>query len=80
MHPFLVAGESHAVFALKSRHLEVEATLTTIIDSDTALARLLPGRVCIDTMTRFCHIGKTLGPFDPDIAFDVEFARFNFFF
>ena len=48
VHPSLIAGESHGVLALNGRNLVVEAMISTIKDSDTALAGLLPGRICID--------------------------------
>ena len=71
MHPSLICSEYHSEFALESRNLKVEAVLITIKDSDTTLAKLLAGRVCIYKMPIWCHVGETFGPFNPDIAFNV---------
>ena len=71
MHPSLIGSEDHSEFALESRNLEVKAVLITIKDSNTALAELLAGRVCIEKMPSWCHVGETFGPFNPDIAFNL---------
>jgi hypothetical protein len=71
VHPFFIAGEGYGVFALKGSNLVVEAMLSPIKDSDTTLAGLLPGRICIDKMSRWCLVGEILGPLDPDIAFNI---------
>jgi len=71
MHPSLIGSEDHSEFALKGRNFEIEAVLITIKDSDTALAELLEGRVCIEKMPSWCHVGVTFGPFNPDIAFNL---------
>jgi hypothetical protein len=71
VHPSFKAGEGHGELALNGRNLVIEAMHSTIEDSDMALTGLFPGRVCIDKMTRWCLVGETLGPFDPDIAFNL---------
>jgi hypothetical protein len=71
VHPSLITCEIDGVLALKGRHLVVEATISTIKDSETTLAGLFPGRVCIDIMTICCLVGETLGSLDPYIAFNL---------
>ena len=76
MHPSLIAGEDHTEFAFESRNLEFEAILISIKDSDTSLAGLLVGRICINNMSIWCLVGVNFCPFDPDVAFKpiVDFA------
>jgi hypothetical protein len=71
VHPFLIAGEVDDVLAFFGRDLVVEAMLSPIKDSDMTVAGLLPGRICIDSMTRWCLVGETFGLFVPDIAFNL---------
>ena len=71
VHPSLIAGEGHGVFALKGSNLVVEAILSTIKDSDTTLAGILQGRICIDSMTSCCFVGETLGSLNPDVTFNL---------
>lgn len=68
-----MAGEVHCEFALNSRNLEVEAMLITIKDSDTTLAKLLVGRVCINFMSIWCIVGAYFCPFSPYNAFNFWF-------
>jgi hypothetical protein len=69
VHPSLIGGEDHSEFALEGCDLEVKAMLITTKDTDIALAELLVGRVCIEKMSSWCHVGVTFGPLNPDIAF-----------
>ena len=69
MYPSLIAGEDHTEFALERRNLEVEALVISFKYSDTTLARLLVGRICINNMSLWCLVGVTFGLFYPDIAF-----------
>ena len=57
VHPSLMAGKDHTVFALEGRNLVVEAMLTAIEDSNMTLAVLLVGRVCINCMSIWCLVG-----------------------
>jgi hypothetical protein len=64
-----MADEFHTEFALEGRNLEVEGMLIAIKDSDTTLAGLLVGRVCINFMSIWCLVRVSFGVFNPDIAF-----------
>ena len=78
MHPSLIGGEDDSEFALEGRNLEVETMLITIKDSNTALTEILAGRVCIEKMPSWCHVGVTFGPLHPDIAFNILGLIFGF--
>jgi hypothetical protein len=68
VHPSLIACEDNSEFALEGRNLEFEAMLITIKDSDTTLAGLLVGRVCINDMSIWCLVGVSFCLIYPDIA------------
>ena len=75
MHPSLMAGKDHTVFALEGRNLVVEAMLTAIEDSNMTLAVLLVGRVCINSMSIWCLVGVSFAETSPDISIATSFDQ-----
>jgi hypothetical protein len=71
VHPSLIAGEDDSEFALECGNLEVEAMVVTIEDSNTTLAELLEGWVCINKMSIWCLVSLSFGFLNPDIAFNL---------
>jgi hypothetical protein len=71
VHPPLIAGEDNSESALDGCNLVIEAMLISIKDSDTTLAGLLVGRVCINNMSIWCLVGLYLGPFLPYFALNI---------
>jgi hypothetical protein len=68
VHPFLIAGEDHAEYALECCNLKAESMLITIKDSDATLAGHLEGRVCNNFMSIWCLVDVSFGLFNPDKA------------